>query len=551
MNRKVPNTAYILFKYGFLAKPFLNLILEENINKAWKHYFKSQKFEWQNNYEKALEEVERGLKLCKRDLTLFYLLYAEKTLFLKILRNPEGDTLFQRIRKDYAKIPTLARKIVAPTLSDYFVHKYEDLSVQKIRFWSKEYKLDKSSYLFLLLAKARIEIKNNNLRKGISLYFEGFRIAKEIPHPTGILSALNDSSWYIKEKHPKFSLRSIKNACYFAGWYKEEIGCVFFVLDTLLEVQKITKDPSIFETINIINTVEKELPKGSGWGTREHYKNTLEFAQKFSIDIKSKTYENSEEIRKYLKNTLGKRKIYESAEIVGLTPRNLSLLLNGKTQRVKDATIRKFIESFNPSIDILKSPLPFLTECIKMEMEKNFKENLEKFLNLPIEERNLLFISTYMSLLREKNFYLSREGRIKSLFELMIKDQKRFIKQVEKDYEFMKFFNNMFNSINLIYSARKNLALNFLRNLPQSRQEEFIEFYIKLEEKDKKLIDTFVRNYVRYDRKWEVNVPSFKELEGFRKKFRLKKTPIALSLYYFDKKSQRERLISLLRKVGK
>jgi len=133
----------------------------------------------------------------------------------------------------------------------------------------------------------------------------------------------------------------------------------------------------------------------------------------------------------------------------------------------------------------------------------------------------------------------------------MVKDQKRFIKQVEKDYEFMKFFNDMFNSINPLYSARKNLALSFLRNLPQSRQEEVIDFYIKLEERDKKLIDTFVRNYVRYDRKWEVSVPSFKELEGFRKKFRLKKNPIALSLYYFDKKSQRERLISLLRKVGR
>ncbi|MGB9857032.1 MAG: helix-turn-helix domain-containing protein [Dictyoglomaceae bacterium] len=549
MSKKVPTIAYILFKYGSLAKPFLNLILKEKIDRAWKHYFKAQKSKWQRNYIKALEEIKKGLNICTKNITLYYLLISEKILFLKMLRNSKADELFTRLRKDYAKIPILARRITAPTLFDYFVSKYEDLKVQKIRFWSKEYKLDESSYLFLLLAKARMEIKQKNLREGISLYFECFKIAKKVPHPTGILACLNDSAWYLKEKHPKFSLNLAKSACYYLGWYREEIASGFFVLDTLLEVQKITKDLAIFETINIINFVEKDLPRGKGWGTREHYKNTIEFSQNFSINLKRKTYENTKELREYLLNITKIKKLYKLAEKLGITKTNLSAILRGRTKRVKDETIRKFIERLNFSPEIFESPLPFLTEYIKKEIEKNFKKNLDKFLSLSREEKILLFISTYMSLLRGKNFYLSRKNRLKKFFELLTEDYQTFIKYFEKDYEFMNFFNYMFSSIHPLFSARRNLALNFLRKLPKNRREEFIEFYIKLEEKDRKLIDTFVRNYVRYDRKWEVNVPSFKELEDFMKKFHLRKIPITLSLYYFDKESYREKLISLLSKI--
>lgn len=549
MGKKVPNIAYILFKYGTLAKPFLNLILKEKIDRVWKHYFKAQKLEWQRDYTKALKEIEEGLNICKKNITLYYLLISEKIFTLKMLQNSKADELFIRLRKDYAKIPILARRITAPTLFGYFVSKYEDLKVQKIRFWSKEYKLDKSSYLFLLLAKARIEIKRKNLREGISIYFECFRIARRIPHPTGILACLNDSAWYLKERHPYISEGLAKYACYYLGWYREDIASGFFVLDTLLEIQKFTRDLAIFETINIINSIEKDLPREKGWGTREHYKNTIEFTNKFSINIKSKTYENLEEIREYLKNVTKFLKIYELSKITGITKTNLSAILKGKTKRIKDKTIRKFMEKLNLSIDIFASPLPFLTEYIKKEIEKNFKENIKRFLNLPKEEKILLFISTYMSLLRGKNFYLSRKNRLKEFFNLLFIDEKNFTESVRRDHNFMKFFNDMFNPTHPLFSARRELALNFLKELPKNRREELIRFYINLEEEDRKLIDTFVRNYVRYDRRWEVNVPSFKELEDFMEKFNLKKNPVSLALYYFDKESDMKKLISLLNKI--
>lgn len=548
MNRKVPNIAYILFKYGVFSKPFLNFILEEKIHRAWKHYFKAQKLEWERNYKNALKEIEEGLKYCKKNLTLFYLLYSEKILYLKNLNNPEGDRLFQDLRKNYAKIPSLARKITAPTLFDYFVHKYEDLNLQKIRFWSKQYKLDRSSYLFLLLAKARMEVKRN-LRYGISLYFECFKISKNIPHPTGIILSLNNSAWYLKEKHPKFSLKLSNKALYFAGWYREDISNIFFLLDTSLEVQKINNDLSIFETINIINYFEKSLPKGSGWGTREYYKNTIDFAKKYNINIKSKAYENTKELREYLLNLKKAEKLSELSKILGITSCNLSLLLRGKTKKIKDKTIRKFMEKLKIPINILETPIPFITEYIKIKIEEEFKNNLEQFLKIPQEERILLFISTYMGILRGKNFYISRKNRLKLFYKTLLEDPQNFINLFKKDYELIKFFNNMVNLQYPLYSARRELVLNFLKGLSKIRRDEFIEFYVNLEEKDRNLIDIFVRNYIRFNRKWKINLPSIIDLEGFIRKFNLRKNPTILSLYYFDSKFQRERVKLLLRKI--
>lgn len=547
MNRKVPNIAYTLFKYGVFSKPFLNYILEEKIDRTWKHYFKAQKSKWKRDYNSALKEIEAGLKSCKRNLTLFYLLYAEKILYLKNLNNPEGDKLFKDLRKNYDKVPSLARKIIAPTLFDYFVHKYEDLNFQKIRFWSKQYQLDKSSYLFLLLAKARMEIKKN-LRLGVSLFSECFKIAKKIPHPTGILLSLNNSAWYLKEKHQKFSLKLINKAFYFAGWYREDINSIFFLLDTLLEVQKINNDLSIFETTNIINIIEKNLPKGSGWGTREYYKNTINFAKKYTINLKIKSYKNTEELREFLLKFIKTKKIIYLSKILDITPCNLSLFLRGRTITIKDKTIKKFIENLNIPINIFETPLPYLTEYIKKKIEEEFEKNIEKFLKLSDEEKILLFISTYMGILRGKNFYLSRKNRLKKFFKILLENPINFINLFIKDHELLKYFNNIMNLQCPLYLARRDLALDFLKNLSKIRRREFIEFYVNLKEEERKLIDIFVRNYVRYNRRWEVNLPSINELEDFIKKYHLKKNPTVLSIYYFDSKFQRKKVISLLKK---
>ncbi len=90
--------------------------------------------------------------------------------------------------------------------------------------------------------------------------------------------------------------------------------------------------------------------------------------------------------------------------------------MRGRTKRIKDKTIKKFIEKLNIPIDILKLPLPFLTEYIKKNLEDEFINNSEKFLKLPKDEKIILFISTYMGILREKDFYLLRKNRLKKVY---------------------------------------------------------------------------------------------------------------------------------------
>jgi len=546
MNRKVPLIAYMLFKYGSFAKPFLNIILKEKIDKAWKHYFKSQKYEWRNNFKRALEEIDKGIELCENNKTLYYLLLSEKVLFLRNLGEKKGDEYFKELRRDFAKIPILARKITAPSLLGYFVSKYKDLNTQRIRFWSSKYILDKSSELFLKVAKAEIEIKRNNIRKGISLYFDALRISKEIPHPRGVIKSLNDSAWYLRDIHPKISLKLARCSSYYVGWYKEDIESVFFVFDTLIEIQKRLKDFSILETIDIINFVEKNLPIGKGWGTKEHYKDTLSFVKKFNFDLRTKTYKNTEEIREYIKKYIGDKKLHEISKITGITRTNLRFLLLGKTKRIKDDTLRKIIEKLNISVDIFNSPLPFIIEDIKRKLLDKFYKNIDNFINLSEIERISLFIATYMSFIRDKGFYLSRKNRLRIFLEILERNPKDLIYQIKNNFELIKFFNEMMAPSNPFYSARIKLALIFLNRLNNKKRREFIYFYANLNENNRKIIDVFIRNYVRYDRKWEVNPSYINELEAFIRRFNLKKIPTYLSFYYFDREAQRENLVKIL-----
>ena len=101
----------------------------------------------------------------------------------------------------------MARKTVATTLLSYPSLNMNETNLPKTRLWSQYYQNDISTQVFILLGKARKKIKTGNITEGIALYFKGLRIAKTIPHPTGIIDTLNDSAWYMRHRHPHWALR--------------------------------------------------------------------------------------------------------------------------------------------------------------------------------------------------------------------------------------------------------------------------------------------------------------------------------------------------------
>jgi len=546
MYKKVQTISYILFKYGNFSKPFLNLILEEKLPREWYYYFVTQKYKWSQDYDLALQYVDKALKLFKDNLTLYYILLSDKVNFLRFLGDKSAEVILEDIRKNFSKVPILARKIIAPILYDYYLKRSYEGRSSKIRFWSKEYLKDPSTYIFILWNRANMEIRENNIRTAIKLYFEGAKKALEIPHPTGILSNLNNASWYLKDIHPLFSLNISKKACYYLGYFREDMEGRFYILDTLLEIQKIVKDEDMWETVEMICLLYDDLPEKGGWGTKEHYKNLFEFCNAKRINFDISSYENTKEIRDYLINIGKDKKLYELSDFLGISKPNLSKILKGWTFKIRSETIRSIIERINLKVDYINDPYPIVNEYVKLKINTEFLQNKEKLKEISKEERKILFISTYMSLIKRDRY--KSNINLKELFLLFVNDIDLFIQKAEKDMFIMWFTNKIIGKTHPLLEGRKDLAVKFFRVLPLKKRDKFIDYYINLDEKDRILIDEFIRNYVRYDRKWGISF-SKSILKNFIQEFRLKPLPTILSVYSLDKKKERKRLVNILDKI--
>ncbi len=544
MYKKVPIIAYILFKYGNFSKPFLNLVLGEKLPQEWYYYFTAQRYKWRGEWEKGLRLIKISINKVKNNLTLFYLMQAELLYLVKLLKEPSADVIFNELRKNFFKIPLLARKIIAPTLWLYYVNRISEAEFSKLRLWSKSYIEDESTHLFILFNRANEEVKRGNLTKAIKGYFQGIKIARSIPHPTGLIYCLNNSAWYLKERHPLFALKFAKEAVYYVGYFRENMESGFFALDTLFNIRKKLKQNDIFEMGEFISHLYEKLPEGKGWGTKEHYRELKEFFERRKLNLDLDIYDNNYELRYYLKKLFKAKNLSMLSEELKITETNLSNLLKGWTLKIKGMTIRKILNKYMEYIDPFEAPFPIVNEFLKEKIKREyFEKNRENFIRLPSNERIIRLVATYMSLIDRKCF--KRERNLKNLINFMEKDFEEFLKRVDKDLYLMDFINKIFLA-DPIVEARKCLALKFINTLPKNKRAKFINKYISLKEKDKNLVDIFVRNYVRYDLKWEVNPESQYIPQKFLEYYRIKKNPLILSIYYLDKRLQRQKLINLL-----
>ncbi|WP_036225327.1 hypothetical protein [Mesoaciditoga lauensis] len=96
--------------------------------------------------------------------------------------------------------------------------------------------------------------------------------------------------------------------------------------------------------------------------------------------------------------------------------------------------------------------------------------------------------------------------------------------------------------------ARKDLAKAYLERISKRIRDEFVQKYITMDEGEKKIIDRFVRDYVRYDIRWgmRVNVPN--EMKDLIQSFHFKKIPASLSYWTLDDEEKREKLVNVLKR---
>ena len=143
-------------KYGSFARPLVNWALSnDKINPAWKEYFKALRYNWQKEYTLELKCIDRGIRRCKDDKTVKYMLMDLKLSVLQNLKAPEGNRLYIQLRREFHKVPKLARKTIATTLLSYPSLNTNETDLLKTRLWSQYYQNDMSTQVFILLGKER------------------------------------------------------------------------------------------------------------------------------------------------------------------------------------------------------------------------------------------------------------------------------------------------------------------------------------------------------------------------------------------------------------
>lgn len=302
------------------------------------------------------------------------------------------------------------------------------------------------------------------MSKAIKYYFQSIKIARDIPHPTGLIYSLNNSAWCLRDRHPLFALKLAKGALYYLGYFRENIESGFFVVDTLFHIQRKLKREDIFNMRDMVVTLYEKLPEGKGWGTKEHYKTLKEFFNVRKINLNIDIYENTDEVRNYLKKLFQGKNLSALSEELKITKTNLSNLLRGRTLKIKGNTIKKFMEKYRENIDLFEAPFSIVNEFFKDEVRKEyFGKNRDKFIKLSTGERIIGVVSTYMSLISRN--YFKRNNDIGSLVKIMERDFEGFLRIVDEDLYLMEFLNKLFRA-NPIIEARKCLVLKFINVIP-------------------------------------------------------------------------------------
>jgi hypothetical protein len=547
MNIKVPQVIDVLMKHGSFARPLVNLALSnDKLNSAWKEYFKAIRYDWRKEYTLELKCIERGIKSCRDDKTVKYLFLALELSVLQNLKEPEGNRLYIQLRREFHKVPKLARKTIATTLLSYPSLNTNETDLLKTRLWSQYYQNDRSTQVFILLGKAREKIKTGKITEGIALYFKGLRIAKTIPHPTGIIESLNDSAWYIRHGHPHWALRLANQAIYWVGWYREDTRGEFYVFDTFFEIQRIVSDQRLGETVCLITSLQKYLPSGQGRGTREYYKETIQDCKYFTFDFKGSVYKNSNSLRNYLRRFM--ESISSASVSSNISRGKLSAILNGKTKTMRGETIRKLIKGLKLKVNPLNDPAPIINEWMKIKIEDAFFDSLEKLKGIKPNDRIMSLLLTYMAIFdREERLpYLSRKGELERAIELCTADMNEFTNFMSNRYETMGFVSDMINEMHPFIEGRKDLVKKFLGGMPKKKMRMFAVSYAGLTEGDRKTVDAFARNYTRYDLGLEVYIGLPVELKEFVKFFHLKKRPSILASFASERPTERKKILLVL-----
>ncbi|AFG35174.1 hypothetical protein Ferpe_1068 [Fervidobacterium pennivorans DSM 9078] len=521
--KKIPDILRPIFTYGSFTVPFVNYLLENDFPENWKVFAQVIKHIWRGEYEPALQMIEKALKVC-RSKTARDILMAKKLGISRNLGKPDLK-LYRYLKKRLPSMSKIARNVALPVLIN--AEAFGISSSRSVRIWGKEYEVDDPTSAFLHLARARKLAEQSKISEAIFHYVRSYKHSKKVPHPSGMVSALNGIAWRIRKTHPIWAYSISQKAVFWLGYYREEAGNLFDAFDTLFTIEKYLGLVSTAFTAEIISSLT--VP--------EIHSEFLDEVRMWKPCYNVSEYPNTEELRTFIKGMVG---TYRKERV---SAGRLSEIINGKTQSVRGNTLKKLIK---PSTVNVKAPFPVYNELVKLEIEMRFEEAIKSIKEMPPLKRKKLFISTYMAQIGKKEFYISRKDKFREACRLL-EYPEEFKEFMSKRYETMRFVAEMIRAHPYI-EGRKATLSKALDKMNGRRLSEFIERYGELGKEEKVLINTFLRNHGRYDGvKFEIRLKGPDEVREFAKKYSLKIQPSFVAFWCEENAKIRRKLTSIMR----
>jgi hypothetical protein len=561
-----------ILNFGQFSKPFLNYMSKYLKNESIKqheeviNYIDVLKLKWDAKYEEALEKIEKVITLSKKRSIDYLLLVEKMDVLVKLSKEKEIKETFDELRNGFSKLPRYLRGLVVESLRNIRELYYDsNESMEKIRHWSEVYENNPVDKGFILMADAREKKNEEKYVEATQLNIQAFKTLKDVPHPSGVVQALNNISWWLKDVDKNTALNFTLPLGFYLGYYFDDNNYqVFNSLDTIFQVQKENNDPMMYETAFIFSKVFSKLDYEKRQIIWKDYTNTIYEVRRFVINIKKGNHKNTKALRNFLKQEIEKEQV--SIKELNISKRTLDSFLSGITKQIKSNTLRNIIDNLEFEINSSLA-IPIIKELKKKDIDKKFEENFYKFMELEVEKQLTEFFTSYLvhyykqevklervikdiesgSLIKGRCDYYTRE-LINSTFEKppnIDVDSLLTTNQEQKTYtnKDITFKEHPF------YLARKELVKKFMKDLNKIHLQEFIEKYLKADSKQKDIIERYIMNYGRY---YEIkNIPKElrpkvpKEINVFVKKYTLKRRPSAISFYVFEGK-EREEVVEIL-----
>jgi len=398
------------------------------------------------------------------------------------------------------------------------------------------------------------------------LNIEAFKMLKNVPHPSGIVQALNNISWWLKDVDKNISLNFSFPLGFYLGYYFDDDNYkVFNSLDTIFQVQKESNDPMMYETAFIFSKCLSKVDKERYNILKKQCGKSIYQLKYFVFNLDNNYYLNTKTLRNFIKQEVEKEQV--SIKELNISKRTLNDFLSGITKQIKPNTLRNIINNLEFEINNSLA-ISIINELKKKDIDKKFEENFYKFISLRAEEQLSEFFTSYLvhyyrqevklekvikdiesgSLTKERCDYYTKE-LINSIFE---KTPNIDVDSILINNQELKTYTNKDITFkeHPYYSARKILVKKFMNDLNKIYLQEFIENYINLDSNQKDIIEKYIMNYGRY---YEIkNIPKElrpkvpKDINVFVKKYTLKRRLSATSFYVFERQ-EREKFVEALK----